>query len=126
MIIWTAEAAGGQSRLSTKMKFLKMSKRDNFLFVYKISSDQAAACAQYSGKNSSLKMQSLEKSGFCSAGCPSVSRSGVTFTFRPQERKTKSHVLYSLPLNRIFRTIKQVTCRCNYRQRETLNGFLAF
>ena len=42
------------------------------------------------------------------------------------KRKTKSHVLYSLPLNRIFRTIKQVTCRCNYRQRETLNGFLAF
>ena len=87
MIIRTAQAGGGQSRPSTKMKFLKMSTRDNIFCLQDKRSDQAGACAQYSGKNSSLKMQSLEKSGFCSAGCLSVSRSGVTFTFRPREKK---------------------------------------
>ena len=82
MIIWTVEAGGGQPRPSTKMPFLKMSRRDK-IFVFKISSG-LAACAQYSGKNSSLKMQSLEKSGFCSAGLLSMSRSrlgGAHFYF---------------------------------------------
>ena len=116
--LWVNEAnyiwLSGQQRqaevsrgLVQRWNFRKCPQETKF-FVYKISSSDHAACAQYSGKNSSLKVQSLEKSGFCSAGRPSVSRSGLTFTFRPQEREKQNHMFF---INRICRTNKIVTCR---------------